>query len=86
MGLQALVSYRFSYRVRHMLLTLRRGCVTPRQIANLKKEIENNLEYFDGYDTLPKDVQAKVRRALEVGHVSDAEWAGVSLGFLSPKL
>ncbi len=55
-----------------------RGCVTPRQIENLKKEIEGNYEYLDGYDELPPDLQEKARTALEEGHVSDSDWKGVS--------
>lgn len=55
-----------------------RGCVTPKTIENLKVAIENNLDLFDGYDELPPDAQAKMRRALEQGHVDDEDWRGVS--------
>jgi hypothetical protein len=37
-----------------------------------------DMEYVDGYDTLPADAQAKVKRALEQGHVDDDDWNGVS--------
>ncbi|MCJ1250970.1 hypothetical protein MMC30_008200 [Trapelia coarctata] len=50
------------------------GCVTPRQIANLKKAIEGNLDYLDGYDDLNDDDKAKVRQALADGHVADEDW------------
>lgn len=50
------------------------GCVTPKQIENLKTSIENDLDLFDGYDELPEDAQEKMRRALEQGHVDDEDW------------
>lgn len=56
-----------------------RGCVTPVQIANMKAKIEDNLEYLDGYEELPEDLQEQVRRAMEQGHVDDEDWNGVSL-------
>ena len=56
-----------------------RGCVTPRQIQNLKDTIDDNLDYLDGYDEITSDMQAKVRQALEDGHVADEEWRGVSI-------
>lgn len=37
-----------------------------------------NMELVDGFDTLPDELQAKVRRALEQRHVEDDEWNGVS--------
>ncbi|KAI9843602.1 MAG: hypothetical protein M1838_002534 [Thelocarpon superellum] len=52
------------------------GCVTPKVVDNLKQQIDNNLELLDGYDELPADVQEKVRRALENGHVDDEDWKG----------
>jgi hypothetical protein len=54
-----------------------RGCVTPKQIANLNETIEGNLEYLDGYDEITPDLQEKVRIALEQGHVADEDWRGV---------
>ncbi|MCJ1282586.1 hypothetical protein MMC26_001911 [Xylographa opegraphella] len=50
------------------------GCVTPVQIANLKKDIEDNLDYLDGYEDLNDDDKAKVRQALADGHVADEDW------------
>lgn len=61
-----------------MMMMIFRGCVTPRQILNLKEAIEDNLDLFDGYDELPEDIQEKMRRALEQGHVDDEDWKGVS--------
>ena len=55
-----------------------RGCVTPKQVENLKESIENNVDLFDGYDELPENIQEKMRRALEQGHVDDEDWKGVS--------
>ena len=61
-----------------MLTIKSRGCVTPKQVENLKESIENNVDLFDGYDELPEDIQEKMRRALEQGHVDDEDWKGVS--------
>ncbi|KAI9800520.1 MAG: hypothetical protein M1825_004068 [Sarcosagium campestre] len=52
------------------------GCVTPRQIQNLKVSIEDNLDLFDGYDELPAAEQGKMRQALAQGHVDDEDWKG----------
>lgn len=38
-----------------------------------------DTEMIDGYDELPEDMQAKVLRALEQGHVDDEDWKGVSI-------
>ena len=59
-----------------------RGCVTPKQMENLNKTIEGNLDFLDGYDEVDEESQAKVKKALEDGHVADDEWKGVST-FLS---
>lgn len=56
-----------------------RGCVTPVQIQNLNKVIENNLEYLDGYTELDPSLQAVVKEALKEGHVDDSDWRGVRL-------
>lgn len=56
-----------------------RGCVTPVQIQNLNKAIENNLEYLDGYAELDPSLQAVVKEALKEGHVDDSDWRGVRL-------
>jgi len=49
------------------------------QIANMKGKTEDNLEYLDGYEELPEDLQEQVRRAMEQGHVDDEDWNGVPL-------
>ena len=38
-----------------------------------------DMELVDGYDELPADVQAKVKRALEQKHVDDDDFNGVSM-------
>ncbi|MCJ1392687.1 hypothetical protein MMC18_005558 [Xylographa bjoerkii] len=50
------------------------GCVTPVQIASLKKDIEGNLDYLDGYEDLNDDDKVKIRQALADGHVADEDW------------
>lgn len=35
------------------------------------------MDLVDGFDALPEDVQEKVERALEQGHVDDEDWNGV---------
>ena len=61
-----------------LLLSLKssafRGCVTPKQISNLKQDIEGDANQLDGYDELPKDFQEKVVNALEQGHIDDEDW------------
>jgi len=52
------------------------GCVTPQQISNVNRDIDGKLDYLDGYDELPSDLQEKVRTALERGHVDDEDWKG----------
>ena len=47
-------------------------------IKNLNDAIEGDLEYLDGYEDLDEDLQAKVRKALEDGHVADEDWRGVA--------
>lgn len=54
-----------------------RGCTTPQQIQNLKDTIEDKIDYLDGFDELPSDLQSKVLEALEEGHVDDTDWRGV---------
>lgn len=56
-----------------------RGCVTPVQIQNLNKAIENNLDYLDGYAELDPSLQTVVEKALKEGHVDDSDWRGVKL-------
>ncbi|KAI9844005.1 MAG: hypothetical protein M1837_005940 [Sclerophora amabilis] len=52
------------------------GCVTPAQIKNIKDSIEEDLDLLDGYDEVPNDLQERIRRALDQGHVDDADWRG----------
>lgn len=56
-----------------------RGCVTPRQISNVKKDVEGEPSQLDGYDELPLDLQEKVANALQQGHVDDEDWGWVIL-------
>jgi hypothetical protein len=44
----------------------------------LKEYLEDDLDMFDGYEDLPDDLQQKVKKALEQGHVDDEDWKGVS--------
>ena len=48
-------------------------------IGNMKQKTEDNLEFLDGYEELPPDLQEKVSRVYEQGHVDDADWKGVSI-------
>ena len=70
-GIAFLMALSFSY------LHFARGCVTPAQISNLKEGIEDNLEYLDGFEDIDEDMQEKVVKALENGHVADEDWKGV---------
>ncbi|KKA23607.1 hypothetical protein T310_2353 [Rasamsonia emersonii CBS 393.64] len=60
------------------LTVLSRGCVTPRIIANINETLGEDKDYslLDGFDELPEEEKAKVRRALEQGHVDDTDWRG----------
>jgi hypothetical protein len=60
------------------IVNLDRGCVTPKVIANVNEYIEGDLDLLEGYENLPEDIQVKVKRALDQGHVDDEEWQGVS--------
>lgn len=53
--------------------------MTPKQITNLKRDIEGQPSQLDGYDELPEDLQEKVANAIEQGHVDDEDWSGVPL-------
>ena len=77
--MEALVSHSIMYLRGYLFfnLTSHRGCVTPKQIENLEETIEGNLDFLDGYDEIDEESQAKVRKALEDGHVADNEWKGV---------
>ncbi|RAL07115.1 uncharacterized protein BO97DRAFT_409245 [Aspergillus homomorphus CBS 101889] len=66
-----------SWKYRHW------GCVTPQVIKNLNEAIdelsngdEKDYSALDGFDELSPENQEKVRRALEQGHVDDADWKG----------
>lgn len=52
--------------------------MTPKQIANLKKGINNDATELDGFEDLPEDFQEKIRNAVQEGHVADEDWGGVS--------
>lgn len=69
-GTMVTIQERQSWKWRHW------GCVTPAQIANMSSNIGDNLDNLDGYDELPDDLQEKVRRAFDQGHVDDEEWSG----------
>lgn len=56
---------------------MRRGCVTPKQITHLKEAIEDSVDLLDGYEDLDEDLQEKIKKTLEDGHVSDDDWIGV---------
>lgn len=51
--------------------------MTPEVFHNWQITAQGDMELVDGYDTLPEDVQEKVKRALEQGHVDDDDWKGV---------
>ena len=53
--------------------------MTPKQISNLKTSIEGDPKELDGYEELPEDLQKKVDRALEQGHIDDEDWGWVGL-------
>ncbi|KXL47114.1 hypothetical protein M433DRAFT_152997 [Acidomyces richmondensis BFW] len=59
-----------SWKYRHW------GCVTPEVLHNWWENAEKNLDLIDGYDTLPFEVQERVKNALEQGHVDDEDWNG----------
>jgi hypothetical protein len=43
-----------------------------------------DTDMVDGYDTLPSEMQEKVKFALENGHVPDEDWKGVSIHMCLP--
>lgn len=51
--------------------------MTPKQIANLTKAVNNDATELDGYEDLPEDFQEKIRNAVQEGHVADEDWGGV---------
>ncbi|OQE15999.1 hypothetical protein PENFLA_c029G05004 [Penicillium flavigenum] len=57
------------------------GCFTPKQIVNVKKDLTEDSEdpdfsRLDGFDEMSEELQDKIRKAIEVGHVEDEEWRG----------
>lgn len=68
------------------MLTLSRGCTTPKVISHILSDWdgmnaesrEKDYSLLDGYDDLPEVFQEKIREALIQGHVDDEEWNGVS--------
>jgi hypothetical protein len=56
----------------------KRGCVTPKVLANVNNFIDGDVTMLDGFEELPDAEQSKVRKALEDGHVDDEDWKGVS--------
>ncbi|KAJ5760509.1 zf-PARP-domain-containing protein [Penicillium odoratum] len=67
-------------------LIILRGCTTPRVLENIRTGWEDSCSdgksdytLLDGYDELPEEFQEKIRRALENGHIDDADWRGQQL-------
>ncbi|KAK0884232.1 hypothetical protein LTR87_001861 [Friedmanniomyces endolithicus] len=52
------------------------GCVTPEIIRNWTTSSDGDMEMVDGFEDLPTDMQEKVQRAFDQGHVDDADWGG----------
>ncbi|KAI9688665.1 MAG: hypothetical protein M1822_001022 [Bathelium mastoideum] len=50
------------------------GCVTPQVLANIQDTIDGDYELVDGLDELPPELQDKIKRAIEQGHVDDEDW------------
>lgn len=61
----------------NLVLTNPRGCVTPKQIANMKEESGGDTDLIDGFDEVSEEFQDKVVRAIEQGTVDMADWKGV---------
>lgn len=59
-------------------LTQTRGCVTPKQVENVKKEIDGDTSLLDGVEELPEEDREKILRALDQGHVDDEDWRDAS--------
>ncbi|TGJ63289.1 hypothetical protein EYR41_011222 [Orbilia oligospora] len=59
-----------SYQYRHW------GCVTPTIIANVWKDISEDITSLDGYEELPESDQQLVLKSLQDGHVPDDIWKG----------
>jgi hypothetical protein len=50
--------------------------VTPKQLENLAEFIGGDMELLEGFDALDEELQTKVKRAIEQGHVDDDDWKG----------
>ncbi|KAL9096681.1 MAG: hypothetical protein Q9165_001169 [Trypethelium subeluteriae] len=50
------------------------GCVTPQVLENIKDTIDGDYELVDGMDELPEEMQDKIKRAIQQGHVDDEDW------------
>ncbi|CDZ98501.1 zf-parp-domain-containing protein [Phaffia rhodozyma] len=50
------------------------GCVSPRTIANIKKELDEPSD-LDGYEDLRPEDQAKIDKAWKDGHIAEADAA-----------
>lgn len=54
-------------------------------IENIKNGLSDGQDAsdLDGYEDLSEELQTKVRKAFEVGHVDDEDWKGVSSNLLT---
>lgn len=63
-----------------------RGCVTPKIVGNINDLIgegdDKDLDMLDGYEDLSPEIQQKIERALDQGHVDNEDWNGVSCFFI----
>lgn len=54
--------------------------MTPKIVAGLKEildEADGDYSAIDGFEEISEENQAKVREAIEQGHISDSDWKGV---------
>ncbi|RMJ24638.1 zinc ion binding protein [Aspergillus sp. HF37] len=55
------------------------GCVTPKQFNNIVESLEDagmEAKDLDGFEELSEENQEKIVKAIEAGHVDDADWKG----------
>ncbi|KAL4870932.1 hypothetical protein BDV12DRAFT_164939 [Aspergillus spectabilis] len=56
------------------------GCVTPKIISNVidlvGKGDDRDLDMLDGFEGLPSELQEKIKKSLDQGHVDDEDWKG----------
>ncbi|OJI99927.1 hypothetical protein ASPVEDRAFT_39303 [Aspergillus versicolor CBS 583.65] len=56
------------------------GCVSPKIVSNINELIgegdDRDLDMLDGYEDLSPEIQKKIERALEQGHIDDEDWNG----------